>query len=272
MRSKRRKELAFPLNFPRIVDTRRGGTYNAKWRKRREIIYIIEVILIMAENRKRRFGDRKDGRLLRSLDPLYRVSSYIMVNRNGASNFFVDNVDIDEIERYIRHKRRDEGLAGFGIMHVLVAAYVRALSQRPAVNRFISGQKIYAAILGVDREARRISLTHRELLGTWAENAAGFRAGQAVTGIVRSVQPYGAFIELTPNLSGLAEPEDGLEPGQLVSVYIRSILPEKQKIKLTVLEQLDPRNVPPQLLRYYRTVGRLDRWEYAPGSGTVTVF
>ena len=135
---------AFPLNFPRIVDTRRGGTYNAKWRKRREIIYIIEVILIMAENRKRRFGDRKDGRLLRSLDPLYRVSSYIMVNRNGASNFFVDNVDIDEIERYIRHKRRDEGLAGFGIMHVLVAAYVRALSQRPAVNRFISGQKIYA--------------------------------------------------------------------------------------------------------------------------------
>ena len=65
-------------------------------------------------------------------------------NRNGASNFFVDTVDIDEIERYIRHKRRDEGLAGFGIMHVLVAAYVRALSQRPAVNRFISGQKIYA--------------------------------------------------------------------------------------------------------------------------------
>ena len=96
-------------------------------------------------------------------------------------------------------------------------------------QRFSPGQKIYAAILGVDREARRISLTHRELLGTWAENAAGFRAGQAVTGIVRSVQPYGAFIELTPNLSGLAEPEDGLEPGQLVSVYIRSILPEKQK-------------------------------------------
>ena len=98
----------------------------------------------MEEKRKRRFGDRKDGRLLRSLDPLSRVSSYIMVNRNGASNFFVDTVDIDEIERYIRHKRKDEGLAGFGIMHVLVAAYVRGLSQRPAVNRFISGQKVYA--------------------------------------------------------------------------------------------------------------------------------
>ena len=66
--------LSAPISA-RIVDTRRGGTYNAKWRKRREIIYIIEVVLIMAENRKRRFGDRKDGRLLRSLDPLYRVSS-----------------------------------------------------------------------------------------------------------------------------------------------------------------------------------------------------
>ncbi len=98
----------------------------------------------MEEKRRRRFGDRKDGRLLRSLDPLYRVSSYIMVNRNGASNYFVDTVDIDEIERYIRHKRKVEGLAGFGIMHVLVAAYVRIVSQKPAVNRFISGQKIFA--------------------------------------------------------------------------------------------------------------------------------
>ncbi len=96
------------------------------------------------ENRKRRFGDRKDGRKLRSLDPLTRVANYIMVNRNGASNYFMDSVDIDEIERYIRHKRKDEGLAGFGIMHVLVAAYVRTISQRPGINRFISGQKVYA--------------------------------------------------------------------------------------------------------------------------------
>ena len=96
------------------------------------------------EKRKRRLGDRKDGRKLRSLDPLARVANYIMVNRNGASNYFMDSVDIDEIERYIRHKRKDEGLAGFGIMHVLVAAYVRTVSQRPAINRFISGQKVYA--------------------------------------------------------------------------------------------------------------------------------
>lgn len=137
-------------------------------------------------------------------------------------------------------------------------------------QRFSPGQRIYAAILSVQRETGRISLTHRELLGTWAENASGFRAGQTVTGIVRSVQPYGVFVELTPNLSGLAEAEEGLVPGQAVSVYIRAILPEKQKIKLTILERLTAAR--PQPLRYYRTAGRLERWEYGPGSSNVTIF
>lgn len=58
--------------------------------------------------------------------------------------------------------------------------------------------------------------------------------------------------------------------GQGVSVYLRSILPERQKIKLTILEGLPA--VPAQPLRYYRTAGRLERWEYAPGSAVVTVF
>lgn len=139
-------------------------------------------------------------------------------------------------------------------------------------DRFAPGQKIYAAVLEVDPEERRISLTSRELLGTWAENAAAFRAGQTVTGIVRSVRPYGIFVELTPNLSGLAEPSEALSPGDPVSVYIRSIVPEKQKIKLTVLSRLERGSLPPQSLQYFKTTGRLDRWEYAPGSTALTVF
>ena len=135
-------------------------------------------------------------------------------------------------------------------------------------ERFSPGQPIYAAVLSV--ENGRISLTHRELLGTWAENAENFRPGQTVPGIVRSVLPYGVFVELTPNLSGLAEPDETLAPGQGVSVYIRSIVPEKQKIKLTILDRLEPPR--PQPLRYYRTAGRLVRWAYAPGSAAVTVF
>ena len=71
------------------------------------------------------------------------VSPYIMVNRNTASNLFRDTIEITEIEKYIREKRK-QGLKNFGIMHVIIAAYVRAIAQRPAINRFIAGQKIYA--------------------------------------------------------------------------------------------------------------------------------
>ena len=136
-------------------------------------------------------------------------------------------------------------------------------------DRFREGQRIYAAVKLLDREQRRIFLTHKELLGTWAENAAAFRPGQTVTGIVRSVQPYGSFVELLPNLSGLADPNPDLREGDAVSVYIKSILPEKQKIKLVALHRLEPGAVPPQPVTYYRTGGHIDFWEYGPGRITV---
>ncbi len=106
---------------------------------------------------KKRFGDRKDGRLIRSLNPLNRVAMYIMPNRSGASVYFHDSFEITEVENYIR-KKRNQGLKGFGIMHVLLAAYVRVVSQRPGVNRFLSGQKLFArdddiqVLLAVKRE------------------------------------------------------------------------------------------------------------------------
>ncbi len=92
---------------------------------------------------QKRFGDRKDGRLIRSLPAMNRVALYIMPNRNGASVYFHDSFEITEVENYIRKKRK-QGLKGFGIMHVLLAAYVRVVSQRPGVNRFLSGQKLFA--------------------------------------------------------------------------------------------------------------------------------
>lgn len=96
----------------------------------------------MAE-RKRRFGDRKEGRKLRSLEPMNVVSVYIMPDRVGSSNMFRDTIDITAAEKYI-HKKRDEGLKGFGMLHLLAAAYTRTVSQHPGINRFIAGQKVYA--------------------------------------------------------------------------------------------------------------------------------
>ncbi len=95
------------------------------------------------KKRKRRFGDRSDGYKLRSLQPMSKVSPYIMPNRSGASVYFHESIEITEAENYIR-KKRNQGLKGFGLMHLLLAAYVRVISQRPQANRFISGQRVFS--------------------------------------------------------------------------------------------------------------------------------
>ena len=88
------------------------------------------------------WGDRTDGRRIRTEPPMNQVSPYLMWTRCGSMNLFEEAFEITNLERYIRQKRR-EGLTSFGLMHVLLAAYCRTLCRYPALNRFISGQKIY---------------------------------------------------------------------------------------------------------------------------------
>jgi hypothetical protein len=98
----------------------------------------------MAETkRKRRLGDRRDGYRVRTLPPMQYVAVAIMHKRNDAQNLFSGTTDYAYIDEYIR-KKREEGLTGFGFMHVIVAAYVRMVSQKPALNRYIAGWKIFA--------------------------------------------------------------------------------------------------------------------------------
>ena len=89
------------------------------------------------------WGDRSDGRRIRSLSPMAQITMYFQWERNICSNFFEDSFEITHIDRYIRQKRR-EGLTDFGITHVLLAAYVRGIAKYPQLNRFISGQKVYS--------------------------------------------------------------------------------------------------------------------------------
>ena len=140
-----------------------------------------------------------------------------------------------------------------------------------SADLFMQGQSISVAILGIDDSQEFIHLTGRELFGTWAENAELFRSGQTVRGYVRSVMPYGIFVELAPNLSGLAEPIPNVSVGDAVSVYIRSIQHDRHKIKLNILEVL-PSQPKPAKLPYFITSGHLETWEYYPGSSTVTYF
>jgi hypothetical protein len=94
-------------------------------------------------NRKRRFGDRKDGRLLRSLDPFYKFAPFIMKFKNDANNSFADSIEITEVDRFLK-KKRAEGFPGIGMLHLFLASYCRVVSQKPALNRFVAGQRIYA--------------------------------------------------------------------------------------------------------------------------------
>ena len=88
------------------------------------------------------WGDRPDGRLVRSVDGMALLAGYFMPDRNDACNSIRDTIEISAIERYI-HKKRAEGLKGFGIMHVLLATYVRCVAKYPGLNRFFSGQRVH---------------------------------------------------------------------------------------------------------------------------------
>lgn len=127
-------------------------------------------------------------------------------------------------------------------------------------DRFDIGDNIKVVIKNQDDD--KVYVSHKELLGTWLENSALFKAGETVNGVVRSVESYGIFVELTPNLAGLAEPKPGVYVGQTASVYIKSINEDKMKIKLIIVDSYD--TVPTKENRYFIESGILDRWQYSP--------
>ncbi|MCM1330643.1 MAG: S1 RNA-binding domain-containing protein [Ruminococcus sp.] len=127
-------------------------------------------------------------------------------------------------------------------------------------DRFQTGQDIFVVIKDVS--GGRVWLSHKELLGTWEENAARFNYGETVSGIIRSVEDYGIFVELAPNLAGLAEPKEGAAVGQHASVYIKALIPEKMKVKLIIVDVFSGTHVhrPPE---YFITEGHIDHWRYS---------
>lgn len=129
-------------------------------------------------------------------------------------------------------------------------------------TRFAVNSQINAVVKSID-ENGRVTLSLKELLGTWEENAEQFRAGQTVGGVVRSVEKYGVFIELAPNLAGLAEYSEDVRAGDAASVYIKSVNPQKMKIKLAIVDTFpaEPKHAP---LKYYFDGTHMDYWRYSP--------
>ncbi len=158
---------------------------------------------------------------------------------------------------------------GSGIISLLSIDSISVSRISHPEDRFSLGQKIKAVVKGRDERLDfegnisrgRIALSHKELLGTWQENAALFEIGQTVAGIVRSIEPYGIFVELAPNLAGLAEWKAGVEVGQSASVYIKNILPEKMKIKLVLVDTYVSEKKS-AAVTYYIKEGNVKGWKY----------
>lgn len=136
-------------------------------------------------------------------------------------------------------------------------------------DRFSVGDTIRAVVKLVD-ENQRVYLSHKELLGTWEENAAQFCVGETVDGIIRSVEDYGIFVELTPNLAGLAEPKENARIGNHASVYIKAIIPDKMKIKLVIVDIFDSEPQRPEI-EYYISESHINRWQYSTDNSDKTV-
>ena len=171
----------------------------------------------------------------------------------------------DVIDAYVTHMEQFGAFCdiGCGMIALLPVDCISVSRISHPSDRFVCGQKIRCVVKNTEPDICRITLTHKELLGTWEENARLFKAGETVAGIIRSVEPYGVFVELSPNLAGLAEYCEGVSVGQTAAVYIKSIIPEKMKIKLVIVDVSD-RFADNDSLHYMFDQNHMDIWRYSP--------
>ena len=198
-------------------------------------------------------GDKKTAYLSRRAVQLDYINKYLPKLQRG-----------DIIDVKVTHLESFGAFCDIGCgINALLPIDNISVSRIPHPNvRFTVGDSIKAVIRDFD-ETGRITLSHKELLGTWIQNAQRFSVGETVSGIVRSVESYGIFIELTPNLAGLAEYNSKVTEGQHTSVFIKSIITEKMKFKLIIVDAFDA-DYPPEKPIYYYEGNHIDYFRYSP--------
>lgn len=225
-------------------------------------------------------GEVRDIALISRVNkPVSFLIKGITETEKGATRLLLSRREVQEKcrEEYINKLRPGDVLKAkithmesFGVfadigcgINALLPIDSISVSRIPHPNaRFVQGQEIRCIVKSI--EENRITLTHKELLGTWEENAKKFTPGETVPGVVRSVEKYGIFVELAPNLAGLAEYVSGINAGQHASVYIKSMNPEKMKIKLIIIDNFDD-DTPPAAPEYFITdASHIDYFRYSP--------
>lgn len=185
--------------------------------------------------------------------------------RDCLENFLMQLLPGDIVDARVTHLEPFGAFVdvGCGIVSLLSIDCISVSRIAHPRDRFYPGMIIKTAVKSIDKELMRISVTHKELLGTWKENAERFCIGQTVPGIVRSIEPYGIFVELSPNLAGLAEYSENVRIGDRATVYIKNIIPEKMKIKLVLIDTYlcESELYPPE---YYISSDRIESWTYSP--------
>ena len=189
------------------------------------------------------------------------------------NNYIGDMIPGDLIEAKVTHLEAFGAFVdvGCGIIALLPVDCISVSRFSHPRDRLYCGQAIYTVLKSIDRSTGRIFVSMRELLGTWEENAAKYSPGQTVSGIIRSVESYGIFVELTPNLAGLAELKEGIStsaitPGKGAAVYIKSIIPERMKIKLVLIDSYE-NDCTNRDIKYFTDcdkIGRVSHWIYSP--------
>lgn len=162
---------------------------------------------------------------------------------------------------------------GCGIISLLSVDCISVSRFSHPKDRLYNGMVIDTVVKFVDYERDRIFVSMRELLGTWEENARLFTPGQTVAGVIRSVENYGVFVELTPNLAGLAEIREDMPLlktsdviGSVAAVYIKSIIPERMKIKLVLIDLYRGDMSAPSIKYFidHSSARHIDKWRYSP--------
>ncbi len=198
-----------------------------------------------------------------------------LAQKECAENFLAALVPGDIVPAKVTHLENFGAFVdiGCGMISLLSIDCLSVSRISHPSARLSVGDRIHTVIRSVD-ERGRIYVSERELLGTWEENAARFSEGQTVRGIIRSVESYGIFVELLPNLAGLAEFKEDAVAGQSCAVYIKSILPEKMKVKLILIDTVsEPAGKqPPEYFIDPEKTTHIDRWDYSPAVCAKKIF
>ncbi len=202
---------------------------------------------------------------------MYAILSRRMAQEQCIQNYIKCLIPGDIIDARITHLESFGAFCdiGCGIIALLPIDSISVSRISHPSDRFCVGSDIKVIVKQIMPDGK-IMLSHKELLGTWQENADLLKAGQTVTGIIRSVESYGIFVELTPNLAGLAEPKNDVYIGQQASVFIKSIIPEKMKVKLIIIDSFDSDFITP--VEYFCSDDHIEEWYYSPPNSIKQIY